>query len=402
MYPAPERQIRLQSKSFYPLLKIALFALIIIGLFCLIFFVFVPMFSSMFAPEPAEDIVLQPQTVVAKDPNALDFTRYIKEIIFRRRRIFNPYYNTGEIIVSEGTDNSGSPKGLNIHIVDLEPYETMQVDARKDAIKQQMDITVKNDDLLNVILNEKFIVWVDSKRNGGGSIFCKNRSQDEIFVIKEYAGRAPEISMDGDLITWNEQTGEKSSIIYLYDLSRRRNVTIATLESVPYMASPSFIGGGELVWADGEENQTEHERSQGQKSAIYSVNLKDETHPINIYPTGMYVYGPITNGSVRAWIDANNSPGATLYLGLEDNPPRKVDTDVTGYALCDNFVVYCKNEVIYAYNWTNGVFAVISKPNLKAALASARQNCVIWYDMTSHIEVRDIVNYSRIPDNAFD
>ena len=55
----------------------------------------------------------------------------------------------------------------------------------------EIDAQIQYDNLLELKINEDYIVWADSSQEGGGRICAYDRATKEVFLVKEYVYALP-------------------------------------------------------------------------------------------------------------------------------------------------------------------------------------------------------------------
>lgn len=308
------------------------------------------------------------------------FAPDVKEIMLRVKKIGDPVIYGDEAIFAGGTDSAGNPKMRVVYHYDLK--------TKADSTLSQ--IVLQNDDIMNLAMNDRYIVWEDANRTGSCVIRYLNRSNQAIRTVKTCTIAVPKLRLDGDMLCWVERTGDKLDKLYAYDLKTSESVTLAVFNDSPAGTSPPDIGGGKIVWAKDDDSG-----DQTGNSVIQSLTLG--TGEVGSFVTGMYVFGPLTNGNVTVWIDQNRGPDASLYMSGQSKDIQCIEkSGVEGYALGDDFVAYQKTGVLYAYLFDENVKVRISKQGQKVILSGVYGNTAVWFDVSNAAITRDIVYYATI------
>ena len=305
----------------------------------------------------------------------------VKEIMLRVRKIGDPVINGSEAIFAGGMDSAGNPKLRTVYYYDL----------KKNVDKGAMsEIVLQNDDLMNLAFNDRFIVWADAKRSGSCNIRYLNRSTGAIRTVKNCAISVPKLRLEDNMLCWVERTADKEDKLYAYDLDTSESVTLAVFHDSPAGVSPPGIGGGQIVWAEDDDSG-----DQIGNSVIKTLSL--DSGEVETYVTGMYVFGPQTNGAATVWIDQNRGPSASLFMSVNAQSIQCIEKDgVDDYALGDNFVAYHKDGVLYAYLFEENTKVRISGKSENVILSGVYGDTVVWFDVSNDSVNRDIVYYATI------
>lgn len=336
------------------------------------------------APEPEQGPASNTFGYIAGEITAKvdeSFKPDVKEIMLRVKKIGDPVIYGGEAIFAGGMDSAGNPKLRTVYHYDLKE----NVD--KGALSE---IVLQNDDLMNLAFNDRFIVWADAKRSGSCNIRYLNRSTGAIRTVKNCPVSVPKLRLEDNMLCWTERTADKEDKLYAYDLTTSENVTLAVFHDSPAGVSAPDIGGGKIVWAQDDDSG-----DQIGNSVIKTLTLG--SGEVETYVTGMYVFGPQTNGVTTVWIDQNRGPDASLFMSIKAQPIRCIEKDgVDDYALGNKFVAYHKDGVLYAYLFNENTKVRISGKGEKAILSGVYGDTVVWFDVSNDAVSRDIVYYATI------
>ncbi len=243
---------------------------------------------------------------------------------------------------------------------------------------------------MNLALNDRFIVWADAKRTGSCNIRYLNRATRAIRTVKNCPISVPKLRLEDNVLCWTERTADKEDKLYAYDLNTSESVTLAVFYDSPAGASPPGIGGGKIVWAEDDDSG-----DQIGNSVIRTLTLG--SGEVETFVTGMYVFGPQTNGVATVWIDQNRGPDASLYMSADTQPIRCIEKGgVNDYALGNRFVAYHKDGVLYAYLFKENKKVRISGEGETVILSGVYGDTVVWFDVSNDAVNRDIVYYAAI------
>jgi hypothetical protein len=73
---------------------------------------------------------------------------------------------------------------------------------------------------------------------------------------------------------------------------------------------------------------------------------------------------------------------------------RKIADNVSAYGLAQNFLAWCQQGRIYAYFWQQNQVYEITKPGVYAMLSTISAHAVAWFDITTPVRERDIMQFA--------
>lgn len=311
-----------------------------------------------------------------------DFNITEREIMLRVRKIGDPYVYGDEALFAGGTDSAGNPKLRAVYHYDF--------NTNVDSTVSQ--IILQNDDIMNIVFNEKYIVWADSDRNGGCIIRYLNRDNQAIRTVKSCSISTPKLELEDNLICWVERTANKQDKLYLYDLDTSESVTLAVFKNSASGVSPPGMGGSKIAWVEDDET--------GDQIGYSVIKILDiETGDIQVYSTGMYAFAPKTNGDVVVWIDQNRGPDASLFMMRGQSIYCIEDGGVDNFDLGDDFVAYHKDGALYVYQYDTNKRMKINRDDEDVILSGVYGKSVVWFDVSNDAISRDIVYVSTVDTN---
>lgn len=384
------RKLNLMATSSGPWVIIVAITIAVLAIAAGLYFFAAPFVMDLLGIERGNS---EPTPVVATPPptpsphlvQTVDLASLQKEIVLKQKYISDPMFSGGEVYFSAGTDEAGGPKMNNLYKYNVEASTEEKIG----------DMGLANDDIFSPHVNDRWIVWLDHKRAGGGTIKAVSREGTTPFAVKQYYVGKPEIQLAGDLVAWVERTGTTTDKLFVVDLTTRESVVLDVFKNSIFGSSDVSMAGDELVWANLDPEQSGQDAgTSGLNGAIYSVRLDGMGGKPNIYRPETYVHDPITNGKVIAWIDSNHGPEANLYISIEESAPKKIETGVLDYALGDEFIAYSKDNAIYVYFWGTEVKQCIIPEREEAMLLGVSESKVLWYDIT--VRERDILKYAPV------
>ena len=293
----------------------------------------------------------------------------------------DPYMDGDTIIFSTDTDSSN---GLFLNAVVL--YDTIS-----ETFSELPGVEKKYDNILETKLSGNWAVWVDSLVLGGGRICGYDLSSQQMFVIKEYAYGIPEISISGDRLAFMQVAGEQTQRLYLYDLSARDNATIRLYDTEEKECGPVSLSASDMVWS---------EFSTGNRSYVQRLLLLGGEAAFDNPDFGESAYGPKTNGRDIAFSTGRIPQNGDLMLSMDGEVPVKIGEGVDAYEIGTDWVVYGKDEMIYAFGIDSAMQTVeITSEATRGFLASVNGNKVCFYDTTDATGQIDIVRFIDLGEN---
>ncbi len=293
----------------------------------------------------------------------------------------DPYMDGDTIIFSTDTDKSD---GLFLNTVVL--YDTLD-----ETFSELPGVEKKYDNIIETKLSGNWAVWVDSLALGGGRICGYDLAEQEMFVIKEYAYAIPEISLSGDRLAFMQVAGEESQRLYLYDLETRENATIRLYDTAEKECGAVSLSATDMVWA---------EFSTGNRSYVQRLLLGGDEATFDNPDFGESAFGPKTNGRDIAFCTSRIPQNGDLVLSMNGDVPVKIGEGVNAYEIGTDWVVYGKDEKLYAFGINNAMQTVeITSEATRGYLASVNGNKVCFYDTTDATGQIDIVRFIDLGEN---
>jgi hypothetical protein len=244
------------------------------------------------------------------------------------------------------------------------------------------------------VCNDTWLVYLDSKANGGGVLRAMRWDTGESFEVKQVYVGQPRLSLDGDTLAWIERTGSRMDKLFVCDLNTKENTAVRLFNNSSYGQSSVSMYGGEIIYAEVDPNATEAELDEEPTSAIYSVRIS--VGKTDVYVPGTYVHDPKTNGREWIWRSGSHGEGDDLYWTRNAAPAKLLAEDIVEYGLSEKFAAYSKNESIFVYFFDNGTTVQITPDTdrERTQLLGVSNGVVIWMDVTSR--ERDIMKYARV------
>ena len=384
---------RFHSSPLVPIIKTIVIVLVVAAVGAGVYFYGIPFAKELLAKsEPAPSATPKPTATPAPETVArADMSDLETEVTIPHWFISNPYYFSGKIIYTSGQKEATAPPSLNnviIYDIASENYEALEGATRINETNNYFE----------PLMNEYWIVWLETVGKGGGRILGYDRMTKEIFVIREYSYGMPKLQLSENYCMFVCSTGAKSDKLYLYDLATKENVMLRKYQynKEPFSISTPSICPTEMIWIDAMDEEIG-------TTTIKSYKLKEgiafEQAP---YLINSYVFDPITNGEVIVFLNTQRSLEGDLMISISGAQPLTVASGVMNYDLGDNYVAYTKDEAVYVYYWSDGSTGRLSNMNSRAVLASVNENICLWYDITDGIigdkeKDRDVLKMAEVP-----
>lgn len=258
---------------------------------------------------------------------------------------------------------------------------------------EELTPTLENYSYVSPVCNDKWLVYLDSKAEGGGCIRAKNLLNGTERIVKEFYVGQPQLHLDGDILAWVERTGSRMDKLFAADLITLENTTVRMFNNTPYGQSGISLRGGELIYAF--EGTAEASSSGEEASGIYSLRVADGG-TADVYHATTYVHDPLTNGTQWVWRNGLHGETDVLYWTDNKGEPKKLVENVIDYGISSTFVAYSKDEQVFIYLFADGKHhAVTPDPKSeRAQLLGVSNGVVIWMDVTSRD--REVMKFARI------
>lgn len=325
---------------------------------------------------------------------AYRWTGDVKTLKSKEKNINQPGIFEDEIVYSAGSGSVSSEMVLKTLFV-----QNVTTGEEKEIAKAQ----VKNGEIYETLMNDRWIVWVDTDQLGTNIIMCYDRKpelsenrEEQIWQVKQLENRMPTLVLSGNYLLFTEENEEGDDRVNLFYLEAGEPTTLAQLtDPAAYGVSAPSIAGTEIIWAAHDPDQSQADRELGERSAIYycytdrlaNYYINPETF-FPVFPYWrpyMYVHQPVTNGNLEqpqwAWLDTNGAPDGSLWLRAGDTT-RIAEGGITTFGLTDNYLVYGHHNAVYAYNIREKTYTKLSEDSEKAVTPAVSGNRVTWFTDT--------------------
>ncbi|MBQ3865070.1 MAG: hypothetical protein II781_04450 [Clostridia bacterium] len=318
------------------------------------------------------------------EATALDLSEEVVTLKTKEKRINTPSFFNEELVYSAGSGSLDLPVLKTLYTYDL----------LTDKEKKITKAVVKDGEIYETVMNENWIIWVDTDQQGTNQIYCidRNDTKKDPVLIKECDYTVPKLRLSRDVLLFSEQNEMQEERLYIVDLVTGEDLSIMdftdSIQMLPdnYGVSSPDIYGDLIVWAAPNPKQTKEDiLANGEKSVIYELDLNkiwDENYHPPYFDPDMYVHEPVTNGTVLAWIDKNKAPDSKLYLKVGDEIIL-VSEGVTTYALGNGFVAYGHDSQVYIYNYETRTYGRVTAPGKKGILPIVSGYRVVFFDLDS-------------------
>ena len=302
-----------------------------------------------------------------------------KEALIEVSRVNDPFIFKNEILFSSAEVTGGVVNYSSLYIYNIDDQTTKKVNG----------IEVKYNNILKPMMNENYIVFLDSASGGGGRICVYDRKTGKQSAIKDYLYAAPQISLDGNIIAFMQQAGEDLDRLYLFDLSTFESTAYRVFSGLPTIPSAVDLHNGTMVYSIPYQTEDGYNRSR-----VYTMDLATGIERSN-EPGKLAVYIG-TNGRETAFLSAISGAPTELYL-LDGVTPMLIDSDVAIFEIEENYIVYTKGENIYLYDLKGKQINKLNSDISRGLLTCANDNMVCWYDVTGGYSGRaDILRYAEV------
>lgn len=355
-----------------------------VGVICLMVFVAAPAIKKAVNPPEKVPIKLNDFKDSLETENSAEISEasvsYLqKEALIDVSRVNDPFIYKNEIIFSSAEVTGGVVNYSALYIYDIDQQTTEKVSG----------IEVKYNNILSPMLNDDYIVFLDSAANGGGRICVYDRKTRIQTAIKDYLYAAPQVAMDGNLIAFMQQAGEDLDRLYLFDLDTFESTAYRIFSGLPAVPSAVDMQNGVMVYSIPYQTEDGYNRSR-----VYTMDLATGIERSN--EPGKLASYIRTNGKESAFLSAISGAPTELYL-LEGVTPVLIDSGVGNFEIEENYIVYTKGENVYIYTLQNKQISKLNSDISRGLLTCANDNMICWYDVTGGYSGRaDIVRYAEV------
>lgn len=335
--------------------------------------------------------LLQPPQLQYQSVAYRDLSSEVKDVQFSQAQINQPGVYGHEIFFSCGTGSLDGPVLTRMCTYNLDTGEETQVAETK----------IYNGEYYETLISDKYLVYLETDHGTNNNIYVLNRGEEKPTLIKTCKNGKPKLRLSGDTLIWMEQVDENLDNLQMIDMVTQENVTLFEISDVAtYGVSAPCIHGDTIVWAGPDTAQSEEDKANGEKSAIYTLNLDTDIddgglHPQSFTP-GTYVHEPQFDGVHYVWIDSNKSFDSNLYLSVANGTPQVIASGVTTYGLGDGIVVYGKDQGVWVYVMQTGETCRLTSDTEKGIMPQVQGRTVVWHSTSS--DGKDVLRFKILSD----
>ena len=369
--------------KYAPLIKLLIVAGSVIVVAALVIFVGIPLLNGedlgqQQSPQYVENEFQTPNEESRNDQPE-DLSLLQREAIIQYNTINDAFMYGNEIVFSTASveGNNSNYKSLMIYNAETEEVQNLNVD-------------VKFANIVEIEMNDKYIVWDDASASGGGRVVMYDRATGEQKVIKEYAYGMPQLSLYQNYLAFVQQAGENLDRLYVVDLSTGESTCFKLWENLPAPPTPVHLSEAGLTYAI---TATDNGVLSG---ILYQVPL--DGGEIQMLETDHMIYHPKAGGDYVAFLSSNTGAPTTLYLSKNMEMPVAIIEGVTNFEMGDNYLVYTKDDVVYLYDCETEQHFRLNSSISKGILSSLSEDAVCWYDVTGEngYEEYNVVKYAHL------
>ncbi len=315
-----------------------------------------------------------------KDPLAEDDDDYSllqREALIDLNTVSDPFMTWEGIIFATSSMVEYKTVYNKLMIYDLSTLET-----------EEIEVDVKYENILSPMMNDEYIVFIDSLSGGGGRICVINRETGYQYTVKEYGFAVPQISMSANMIAFMQQTGSTQDKLYLFDIEAREGVTVRTFDDYAVPPSTAYIFEDYFMYT------LPYEENGQMVSTIVLRDIAGEDRQEHNF--SRLATHPQTDGQniVFGVLDGNGK--YTIFVSNAGANPLMLEQEVLNYELGDGFIAYTKDQTVYLYLIEESKVVQLNSDTSSGVLASVNGKYVCWYDITGGYENIDIVKYAVV------
>lgn len=384
------RRSRLKASNWGPLLSLVGAVLGVLAAAALVIFVVLPNVLPLFGvdykapfsptptPVPTARPTPTPRPIETAEPSELQ-----NEALMPAGENYIyfgcPYAYGDRIIFTTGKVVDSASRMVGMYFYDPDLQESVKAGE-----------SLRNDQYMYPVFNDKWLVYLDAKDEGGGQILAMRLDQENAsaVVVKDVYTGYPELKLDGDYLAWTERTGTRMDKLFVCDLNTMETTTMQMFSSSSYGQSLPSLMNGTLVWADADYEYADEKGT----SAIHSISINASS--VNTYLPKTYVHDPEGNGVYFAWLDGNHGPDTKLYYSVVGGDPVELDSGVVEFGLGKDFIAYGKDEQIYVYLLDKKKKFLLTAEWEAGQFLGTSGGKVFWMDVTTR--ERDILKFASI------
>lgn len=315
----------------------------------------------------------------SKNKAVEDLSLLQREAMIKFNTINGAFMYGDEIVFS-----TASKQGNNSNFKTLMIFDTISEEAT------ELDVNVKFANIVELQMNDRYIVWDDASANSGGRVMVYDRQTNTAKAIKEYAFGMPQLSLYENYLSFIQQAGDNLDRLYLVDLASGETTCFKLWEDLPAPPTPAHLSKEGLTYAI---TATKNGVLSG---ILYKVPL--DGGEIQMLETDRVVYHPKAGGDYVAFLSSNTGAPTTLYLSKNMEMPVAIIEGVVNFEMGENYLVYTKEDVVYLYDCETEKHFRLNSDISKGILSSLCEDTVCWYDVTGDkgYEELNVVKYAHL------
>ncbi|MDL2217642.1 hypothetical protein LJC27_03185, partial [Christensenellaceae bacterium OttesenSCG-928-M15] len=291
-----------------------------------------------------------------------------------------PYVHNGTLYFAGGRLEEGNVRMDALFALNMKTHEC-----------EKLEPELTNYSYVYPARNDAWLVYFDSKKDGGGYIRALHQETGVNKIVKEVYVGQPRLHLSGDILAWMERTGSRMDKLFVADLNTLENVCVKTFNGSAYGQSDISLSNGELIFAaDGTGDLTPDGK---ETSAIYSLSVL-EGGVAKTVQLSTYVHDPVTNGADRVWRDGSHGESDALYWSKNGATAKKLAENIVDYGLSTSFAAYSQNEAIFIYVFNDDKTIRITPEGERAQLLGVSGGAVVWMDVTTRD--REVMKFAQI------
>ncbi|NCB31825.1 MAG: hypothetical protein EOM66_10515, partial [Clostridia bacterium] len=232
----------------------------------------------------------------------------------------DPFIYKDKMIICAGKVNQGDKQ---VHMLHMYWFDATARTA------EQVPLTPQNAHFMFPKFNEKWLVYLDARLDGGGALMAVDLTAATLKPVKIkdiYTGQ-PEPMLDGDDVAYIDRTGSKKEKLFVCDLATMESTVVEMFSGTVYGQSKPSLSEGRLLWADAATAEGDSDLS-----CISYINLSSSI--ISSYSPGTFVHDPKASGNYTAWLSDVHSSSTQLYgVGGLSGKPTLIDSGVVDFGI---------------------------------------------------------------------
>ena len=216
------------------------------------------------------------------------------------------------------------------------------------------------------VINDAWVVYLDTAANGGGQMTAYNRETQESRVLKVVHTGLPKPVLYGDTAFWIERTGQSRDKLFAVDLNTGESATLVIFDGGPYALSRPFMFESTLLYV----------APDGALTALDVETGKSETIPVS-----GYVHDPQMNADGIAFLDSDHAEDGHI-LWYDGSKTVEIVGGAVDFVLGNGFIAYSRFDKNYVYYYGDGTTFRTTRSDETAMLLGGGEDVIVWMDVT--------------------